>query len=342
MYINKAVIFRAASIGDCLMGKYFLENIHARYPDARLGIVVASRAQMIRDLCAGYPWLEVIEVNRHSPRALLSLLVNFYRSDAVITQYAGKPGGSFSLSSKIMARLLAKKGGLTGFADASCMNGLLYDRLLSYHPDQAIVEHDRVALRTIGVPVSLPFPTLRCVEDKTVVSKFGLTEGKYIIVHLFSGSAGRGLHPDKKRELLVALSERFPNITLVLSGGQPDREEAESVASNLPVRIIAGEATLQEMMNLIKRCRTVLSLDTGIAHLTAQLGGVPLVVLYSCIGRIWWLPEQYGKDALIIALSCQERCREGHTAQDYPACLDGIPVSSVIAVMEEIRDTDRH
>ena len=111
MEIKKALTFRASSIGDCLMGKYLLENIHVQFPSARLGIVVGSRGAMLRDLFAAYPWLEIIEANRRSPSALFSLLKNFYGSDLVITQYAGKPCGRFSFRSKLFARVLAKRGG---------------------------------------------------------------------------------------------------------------------------------------------------------------------------------------------------------------------------------------
>ncbi|MEK7114207.1 MAG: hypothetical protein AAB850_01520, partial [Patescibacteria group bacterium] len=103
MEIKKALTFRASSIGDCLMGKYLLENIHAAYPHARLGIVVASRAEMIRDLFAAYPWLEVIEANRRNPVSLFSLWKKYHESDLVVTQYAGKLGGKFGLASKLFA-----------------------------------------------------------------------------------------------------------------------------------------------------------------------------------------------------------------------------------------------
>src|SRR3989344_4332469 len=87
--IKKAFTVRASSIGDCLMAKYLLQNIRAAYPRARLGLVVAGRGAMIRDLLAAYPWLEVIEANRRSPRARWHLIKNFWRSGLGVAQYAG-------------------------------------------------------------------------------------------------------------------------------------------------------------------------------------------------------------------------------------------------------------
>lgn len=329
MEIQKALTFRASSIGDCLMGKYLLENIHARFPDARLGIVIGSRGEMIRDLFAAYPWLEVIEANRRSPRTLLSLLKHFHGSDVVVTQYAGKSGGTFSLASKLFARILANQGGLIGFTDASPWNRFLYDRLVPVHSDMAVAEHDRRALRAAGISVTFPFPTLQRAGNTNVLAKFGLEEGRFIIVHLFAGNTGRGLHPDKKRALLVALAKELPGIRLAISGGASDRAEALRAAEGIPAAVIAGEATLQEMMSLMTHSRAVVSVDTGMAHITAQLGK-PLVVIRTCVGRAWWLSGQYGNDAPITVFSCDSVCEDGHIAKEYPACMDAIDMEQVV------------
>ena len=63
-FVKKALTFRASSIGDALMGKYFLENIHKEFPEAICGLLVGSRGKMLRELFSAYPWLEVWEVNR--------------------------------------------------------------------------------------------------------------------------------------------------------------------------------------------------------------------------------------------------------------------------------------
>lgn len=330
MSIRKALTFRASSIGDCLMGKYLLENIHIESPQARLGIVVASRGAMIRDLFSAYPWLEILEVHRRNPITIFSLLKNFYGSDLVVTQYAGKKGGRFSFASKLVARLIAKSGGLVGFADASRLNGMLYDKLVPIRSDSAVAEHDRAALRAADISLSLPFPKMKYIKDSGVLAKCKLEANTYIVVHLFAGNKSRGLSPDKKSELLTALSKKFPDTRLVLSGGASDRAEALRVSEGIPVTVIAGEATLQEMMNLISESRGVVSVDTGVAHLAAQLGK-PLVVLTTCafVGANWWLPGQYGNDAPITVCSRGDLCAAGHGYKEYPDCMNEIDMEEV-------------
>mgnify|MGYP001569562808 FL=1 len=310
------------------MGKYLLENIHAQFPAARLGIVVAGRAGMIRDLFAAYPWLEVIEANRRSPRSLFYLWKNFRGSDLIVTQYAGKPGGRFSFPSKLFARMLAKRGGLIGFHDASRWNEMLYDTLLPQSPSTAPAALEREALRTAGIPIVYEYPTMQCLPMPNVLGKFGLVPGWYIVVHLFAGNKNRGLHPDKKRALLVALAKELPNTRLVISGGADDREEAQTAAKGLAATVIAGDATLQELMNLIVESRGVVSVDTGVAHITAQLSK-PLVVLATCLGLHWWGEGQYGANAPIALFTCSNLCLAGHVYKEYPDCMNKINVEEV-------------
>ncbi|TSC70225.1 MAG: hypothetical protein G01um101449_406, partial [Parcubacteria group bacterium Gr01-1014_49] len=257
---------------------------------------------------------------------------DFYGSDLIVTQYAGKPGGRFSLASKFVARLLAKRGGLVGFTDSSRWNAVLYDHLVPVRPDIAVADHDRMALRAANIPISIPFPTLRFVEDTGAMSRLQLEEENFIIVHLFSGAKGRGLHPDKKREVLRALAVLLPGAQLVISGGPQDRTEAFDISEGIPATVIAGKATLQELMNLVEKSQLIVSLDTGVAHMAAQLVK-PLVVMRTCLGRNWWVPSQYGANAPITVCSHDTPCSAGHVYKDHPPCLNGISVEEVADVV---------
>lgn len=83
--ISKVVIFRAGSLGDNLMGKFFLENVHAAYPSAKCCVVVGERGGMIRGLLSNYPWIEVREVNRRNPASVFRLIRDYFQADLVYT-----------------------------------------------------------------------------------------------------------------------------------------------------------------------------------------------------------------------------------------------------------------
>jgi len=333
--IHKALTFRASSVGDCLMGKYLLENVHAQFPEARCGIVVANHGDLMRDLFAAYPWLEVIEANRKSPRALWQLWKDFHGSEFVVTQYAGKEGGRFSLASKLAARLLARSGGLVGFADVSKLNGLLYSQVISFSRQAPPASLEREALKAGGISITHEWPTLESIP-MAAAQKFSLTRKGYIVVHLFAGNKTRGLHPDKKRELLKALHATLPDTRLMVSGGKADREEVLRITQDLPVTAIAGETTLQELMSLIRESSGVVSVDTGVAHMTAQLN-VPLVVLASCLGRHWWQEGQYRPDAPIKVFSRADLCVGGHRVSNgYSECLGEISIPDVTSAVSQL------
>ncbi len=326
MSINKAIIFRPASIGDCLMGKYFLENIRARNPDARLAIVVGSRSDMVRDLFAGEPWIEVIEANRHNLSGIWSLWKMWRNSDVVLTYYTA---GRINISTKVIVRLLARRGAMAGFDDGASINRYLYDHLLS-RPirDRSVRLHERDALEALGVPVSIEQFSLKYLPIEGVAEKFGI-KGQYVVVHLFSGSKSRGLSTQHMRELLLALTQEMPGVTLVLSGGSGDAAEASEAAQGLHAVVIAGLATLQELMNLITKSRVVVSLDTGVGHLAAHLG-YPPVILSTCLGCIsWWGRDQYVEGTPAALFTQNDLCTVGHEFKEYPDCLANIDMEAV-------------
>jgi ADP-heptose:LPS heptosyltransferase len=332
--MKKALSIRPASIGDCLFGKYFLENIHLAYPHAKLGIVVPGKSGMIKDLFAGESWLEVLEANRRSPSSIVKLWRQFGGSDIVLTHYTGS---TVNIAIKVIGKLLAKRGGLAGFSDASSLNTFIFDKYLQTKPEIPTRLFEVQALEAFDIPVALAYPRLSFIKDEHALQKFSLT-APYIVVQLFSGSKSRGLSVEAMRRLLLALSKTLPHVTLVLAGGKGDIGEATEASKDIPkVRIISGAATLQELMNLIDKSVCVVSLDTGVGHIAAHMRKQAFI-LTSCIGEFgWWGKEQYGPDAPIETF-IHHPPEHVHVSKFYPECLEKIDMESVAnAVARKMR-----
>lgn len=325
--VYKAITFRASSIGDCLMGKYLLENVHAEFPDARCGLVVSGKGDVIRNLLQAYPWIEVIEANRRNIPGMLRLLSRFFWSDFVVTQYTGK-GGAFGTASKLMARAIAKPGALVGFRDAWKLNAAFYDHLLPFLQTQAVVEHERDALRAAGIPASIPVPTFSHVPQEGLLERFGLIRGGYAAVHLFSGGIKRGLSPEKKKELARLSVEAFAPMRVAFTGTTFEEKEMREATEGL-VATMAVCQNPQELAGVLEAASGVVSLDTGAAHLSAQMQK-PLVVLATCMGRSWWVESQYPQN--VAFFSREDLCIGGHVMQDYPVCLNEIDLRAVLRV----------
>ena len=327
--IKKAFTVRASSIGDCLMAKYLLQNIRAAYPRARLGLVVAGRGAMIRDLLAAYPWLEVIEANRRSPRALWHLIKNFWRSDLGVTQYTG---GTLNLSTKLISRLLVRRGALVGFVDHSALNGLIYDTLLPHHERAGVSRLlECSVLAAAGIPVATERMTFEYLPQPGLLARLGLQQKKYVIAGLFSGADARGLSPARKQDLVDALAKALPEMTLVFIGTKSEREKLLQL--RLPKTAIIADTSVQEAAALIDQAAAMVSLGTGTSHIAAHLR-VPLVVLVACQGLQWVGKEQFG-DAPISIFSRPDQCPNGHDHSTYGPCINAVDMNAVATAAKE-------
>lgn len=331
--IKKALTFRASSIGDCLMGKYLLENIHAAYPEAQCTMLVAGKGGMIRDLLAAYPWIEVVEANTRNPKSIWVALRKLYPSDATVTQYSGR--GSFSTGSKLFARLLTRHGRLAGFMDAWPLNRFLFDHLLPFSMRRAMRLHECDALEALGIPVSLPEIKLVPKAGNEIVEKLDLSASSYIVLNLFSGSAKRGLSLEKQKEIACGLQEAFgQDKKIVLTGGPADELLMRSIRETIPEVLLAPRLSMQELITLVTQSAAVVSLDTGVAHMAAQTGA-PLVVMRTCWGYNWWTRDQYPRDGIMV-LAHDELCAQGHFGKDFPACLGTITRAEVTEALDTL------
>lgn len=326
----KALTFRASSIGDALMAKYLLEQVRVAYPEARCAIVVAGRGAMIKDLLAAYPWIEVIEANRKSPRALWYLLKNFWSSDLVSTPYTA---GTVNLLTKIMARLLAKRGALVGFIDKSSNVKFFYDIVLPFWgrgTAPRLLEQE--VLRAAGIPVSEAWMTLKYIPQPQLLPRLGLQKKGYLVVHLFAGSQTRGLDPEHQQVLIDGLVREFPGLSLVFTGTAHDHGYIRQL--RLPPGVVLPSTTVQEMAELLHNSRGVVSVGTGPSHM-ASLLRVPLVVLCVCHGIPWCGAEQYG-DAPISIFARPDLCPDGHNAEGYARCMNAIDMSALASRAKEL------
>ncbi|MCX6787219.1 MAG: hypothetical protein NTY93_01695 [Candidatus Kaiserbacteria bacterium] len=332
MKLRKALTFRASSIGDCLMGKYLLENIHAACPETHCTLLIASKSAMIRDLLAAYPWIEIVEANTRHPRTIFSAFRKLHSSDATITQYSGR--GTFSTGSKLFARLLTRCGGLAGFADSWPLNRFLFDHLIPFSMRRAMRLHECDALEALNIPVSIKEITLVPKEGSKVLEKLDLSKGSYIVLNLFSGSRGRGLSIEHQRAIAYTLQETFGmQKKIILTGSLSDEPIMRSIKELVPELSIAPGLVMQELITLVEKSMAVVSLDTGVGHVAAQTGA-PLVIMRTCWGYNWWNEDQYPRKGIVV-LAHDEFCTYGHIAKDFPECLAAISAEEVAEALKK-------
>lgn len=331
--IRKALTLRASSIGDCLMGKYLLENIHAAYPEAVCSLFVSGKGSMVRDLLAAYPWIQVLEANARRPGAVFKAASILCPSDATVTQYSGR--GTFSTTSKLFARAVTRRGRLVGFTDAWPFNRLVFDHLVPFEARRPTRLLECDALEALGIPVVFSRVTLTPHADNPIVEKLRLVPGSYLVVNLFSGSQKRGLSLEKQIAITRGLSASFgTGCAVVLTGGQGDFPLMKAIAEAAPETILAPSLGMQELITLVAKSGGTVSLDTGVGHIAAQTGA-PLVVMRTCWGYPWWAKEQYSRTGIEV-IAHDELCAAGHRSVAFPACLSAVSVEEVVRAVKTV------
>lgn len=282
-------------MGDSLLAKYLFENLRDKYPDARYVLITGSRSKMIRDLLEAYPWIEVKEINRKKPVEVVRSIIDLRGSDLVVipTSY-----GVFSRPSKFFGRLIASKGALWGYDDDSFLTRVLYSRVFKRDHDRPVMENELEMVRALKINPSVNKPTFSvCNPNEKEVIDLNLKPYKYIVVNLFSGSPKRGLTLKNKQRLINLVVGNIKSYRLVLIGGIHDRGELSKLLIPHDTEVLTKP--VPEMLQIIYFAKAVVSVDTGVAHISSGLGK-QLLVLALYAGRGWWTDAQHPESTEVL------------------------------------------
>jgi len=142
-------------------------------------------------------------------------------------------------------------------------------------------------------------------------------------------------------ELSLLLEKRY-GLTSLLVGGPSEKKTNEQIARALrendprfPVLDLTGETSLTDLIEIYRRSRLVVGLDTGPLHLAAATE-IPLVV--GVFGSTPWRrngPFGIRAHSVSLALDCQP-CFERTCPLGTLACLEELSASRVMERIEEL------
>ncbi|GLQ98263.1 glycosyltransferase family 9 protein [Dyella mobilis] len=128
----------------------------------------------------------------------------------------------------------------------------------------------------------------------------------------------RKMHDDDKSwptqhwtALVAAIRARLPGARILLCGSPSEHAYLESMQRLMKqphVEVVANELPLSRLKVLATRAHSMISVDTGPAHLAAAMG-CPLVVMFGAVSPSHWLPRSRLPDTVraVRALSAQGR-----------------------------------
>jgi lipopolysaccharide heptosyltransferase II len=188
---------------------------------------------------------------------------------------------------------LARSGAFAWLANGKLLIGLdepregaraLYDILVqrpSYYTHA--VEWYLAVLPRLGVPVDWNFTWLpeRPAVAADVKSKWPTVGARWVALQPGARWLNKRWPAGHFAELTRSLAAEFPDVRFAILGGGDDQSLGESISRAAPERCLnlAGQTSLPEMIEWLRRCDLLVTNDTGPAHAAAALG-IPVISLF--------------------------------------------------------------
>lgn len=350
---EQILVLRSSAIGDFVCALPALHRLRQRFPRSRIVLLTTPTGnprywRQMPDaggrLLAGRELVdEVVFFYAHElirPRQFLELRrrVRALAPDMTfLLPFSGEPFLN-RLKKIVVLRLLGARFNLRGYEMQSSLG--VFPRAQFLRGDfphqvvsalQAVDGRDSLAEAHVVFALDTPAATARRVDE--LWAQRGL-EGNGPVIVLSPGA--RFLHKRWPLENFAALAERllaeFP-VSLVIIGGREDRELGAALAAAKPARVhnLAGDTTLPETAEVLRRGCLFIGNDSGAAHLAAAVG-IPCVTLFSGVTFPGlWEPWGERNVALRHRVPCEFCFSEGHCPTGTMDCIRGISVERVLA-----------
>ncbi len=328
------VLVYPPGLGDTLMVTPFLGSLAANFDRPKIWVLAGGEAS---DLLARHPAVEgviryeddwISKDDKRGPkrtsaeRRALRDRLRGEAFDAVFDLLGNFPSARLAASLRSPIRV-GYSSGFEAFLTHPVPDRRFREASLS------MAEYHLDLLRRVGLEAGHPRPYVAIGEEghfaDRCVREFG-AEGVWIGLIPASADPRKSWDPElfaRAADGIVQLADGRG----VLLGAETERETLEAVEGSMrtaPVNL-CGRATIFEAAALLRRCRLMLSVDTGLMHLGASVG-VKIVALMLKESPLW------------------RPCGEGHrilTGLAGPASPGALRVEDVIRAAEGILSDER-
>ncbi|MDI3464464.1 MAG: D-glycero-beta-D-manno-heptose-1,7-bisphosphate 7-phosphatase [Nitrospira sp.] len=202
------------------------------------------------------------------------------------------------------------------------------------------VEYYWNLLKPLGLAGGAPLPTLLISADekRTVdvrLASAGINSSD-LIIGINPGStygSAKRWSSDRFAEVARRLVRRLEqaesaHVAVVILGAKGEESLGKDIAAQIGGRsvVLSGATTIRELMAVVKRCRVLMTNDTGPMHIAAAFG-VPVVAVFGPTD--WRTTSPYGQERSIVreAVDCAP-CLLRECPIDH-RCMTRIPVDRV-------------
>ncbi|MFZ6032953.1 MAG: glycosyltransferase family 9 protein [Melioribacter sp.] len=298
----KILVIRLSSLGDVILTTPVIRALKSRYKNAEIDFVVKPQ---YADALAYNKYLHgVLKYDKNNIKELLKE-ISSRRYDMVVDLQNNLRSNRINIAAGGRIYRFRKPAVKKILLSKFRIN--LYDKVISI-PELYAASVPGLKLDGYGTEVFLP---------NDINSDLG--EGNYI------GFCPGSRHFTKMwpSEYFIKLGNKIHErgFRIILFGGKADRELCKTIADGIPGAVdLSNDDNLLQLAVNMKKCKLIVSNDTGLMHLAASQN-IPLVVVFgSSVKEFGFLPykvkyglvEKEGLECRPCSHIGLEKCPEGH------------------------------
>ena len=336
----KILILKPSSLGDVIQALPVLRLLKRHLPNSQIDWWLDSR---LAGLLEGDPDLhQVVRFERqrwgspiHWPEMFRSIAeLRARKYDWVIDLQCLIRSGLFAwlANGKLLAGLDEPREGARGFYDIIVPRASFHTHAVDWY---------LAVLPRLGVPVHTNFVWLpeRQQVAEGINVKWNPEPGRWIALQPGARWLNKRWPVEHFTELTRRLASEYAQVRFAVLGGNDDRSLAEIVCRAAPDRCLnlAGQTSLPEMVEWLRRCDLMVTNDTGPMHVAAALGKPVIGVFGPTEPR---RTGPYGQLQRVVqhALPCVP-CLKSRCAWRIPMeCLTGITPTAVLNLLTQELD----
>lgn len=311
--IKKIALLKTAAIGDTVILSAIIQDIINAIEGAEITLFTASSNYTIATIIAKQHknQLTVVKLPIQNPFKTIKIIKN-YQFDLWL-DFGPWPRINAVIS------FFANANHKFGFKTKKQYRHYIYDNYATHQNNTHELNNYRNILKIAKIEPLQALPTLQ--------AKFA--PANHAVIHMSPGGSKRHLkiwQDNKWIETINYLTKK--GLIVKLSGAQTDIDNVKNIQSKceMPnkVEVIAGKINLEELFNVLKGSRLVISIDTGIMHLASALQ-CNLIALHGPTSPQHWGPLNKNSFTVYAKVKCSPCLRLGFEGN----CTDNICMQAI-------------
>lgn len=291
---SRILLIRTDRIGDALISTPALRLLRARYPEARIDLLLGAKNRAVAPLMPFVDSVYVLPAEIVGAARTMTTLRSA-RYDVAVSLVIGDSASAAMIAGLSGARVSV--GGESSRKGAKTQRGSAFDVVAELSEGEHIVEKTALLLRPLEVEIAIPMDEtvnrleVKLEEDRATTGRPTSREhATGVVLNVSAGAPERGL----RDETWVELARRLANDghRVLFTGAPADADRIRSLAESSGCGLLPPAADYADFARALRKAAMLLiSPDTSTAHLAAALG-IPSIVWHdserhSAMWRQW-------------------------------------------------------